>query len=297
MGLNAGSADKMTGLAAVSGTALAKGDVKINGVEIGKGESGAIGETLKAINASSDKTGVTASASTTAVLSGYVDATGAALTINGQDVTIAANKTKAEAAEAINAAKLGVTAKVDGNNLVLTMDGGADLTLKSATAGLALKDAAGTAGTGAITAGTVVHGSITLTSNDGSAIRVEEGTTGGLAKIGLKATGGDANAKGGALDISTQGAASNAMAKIDKALDQISSTRGNLGALQNRLEVTVNNLTTTSTNLADARSRIEDADFSVESANLAKAQILSQASTAMLAQANQSQQSVLSLLR
>ncbi|MEL6738055.1 MAG: flagellin, partial [Pseudomonadota bacterium] len=59
----------------------------------------------------------------------------------------------------------------------------------------------------------------------------------------------------------------------------------------------INNLTTTSTNLTDARSRIEDADFSAESTALAKAQILGQASTAMLAQANQSQQNVLSLLR
>jgi flagellin len=87
-----------------------------------------------------------------------------------------------------------------------------------------------------------------------------------------------------------------AMGAIDKALDQISAQRGDLGAIQNRLEVTVNNLTTTTTNLTDAKSRIEDADFSAESTALAKAQILSQASTAMLAQANQSQQGVLKLL-
>jgi flagellin len=87
------------------------------------------------------------------------------------------------------------------------------------------------------------------------------------------------------------------MAKIDAALDQVSSTRGDLGAVQNRLQVTVNNLTTTSTNLADAKSRIEDTDFSAETTALAKAQILSQASTAMLSQANQSQQSVLKLLQ
>jgi flagellin len=64
-----------------------------------------------------------------------------------------------------------------------------------------------------------------------------------------------------------------------------------------RFDSIVNNLTNTVTNLADARSRIEDADFSQETTNLAKAQILSQASQAMLAQANQSQQGVLSLLR
>ena len=70
-----------------------------------------------------------------------------------------------------------------------------------------------------------------------------------------------------------------------------------MGAAQSRLESTVNNLASNVVNLSDARSRIEDADFSQETTNLAKAQILSQASTAMLAQANRSQQGVLSLLR
>jgi len=131
---------------------------------------------------------------------------------------------------------------------------------------------------------------LTLSSNNGGGVEVE-----GADEIGFVDQGGTTGT--GKLDISSQASASNAMKVIDKALDQVSATRGNLGAVQNRLEVTVNNLTTTSTNLADARSRIEDADFSVESANLAKAQILSQASNAMLAQANQSQQSVLSLLQ
>jgi flagellin len=84
---------------------------------------------------------------------------------------------------------------------------------------------------------------------------------------------------------------------IDTALDAVATTRASLGAGQNRLQSVVNNLTTNMTNLTDARSRIEDADFSAETTMLAKAQILSQASTAMLAQANQSQQGVLSLLR
>ncbi|WP_375396748.1 flagellin [uncultured Sphingomonas sp.] len=82
----------------------------------------------------------------------------------------------------------------------------------------------------------------------------------------------------------------------DTAIAKIATTRASLGAAQNRLTSAVNNLTSNSTNLSDARSRIEDADFSAESTNLAKAQILSQASTAMLAQANQSQQGVLKLL-
>ena len=84
---------------------------------------------------------------------------------------------------------------------------------------------------------------------------------------------------------------------VDAALKAVNSTRASLGAGQSRLESVVNNLSNQVVNLSDARSRIEDADFSAESTNLAKAQILSQASTAMLAQANQTQQNVLSLLR
>jgi len=87
-----------------------------------------------------------------------------------------------------------------------------------------------------------------------------------------------------------------ALSSFDDAINEVSTTRAGLGAAQNRLQSAVNNLTNNSTNLTDARSRIQDADFSAESTNLAKAQILSQASTAMLAQANQSSQGVLKLL-
>ena len=87
------------------------------------------------------------------------------------------------------------------------------------------------------------------------------------------------------------------LAKFDTALSTVASTRAALGAVQNRIESAVNNLTSNATNLADARSRIQDADFSAETTELAKSQILSQASTAMLAQANQSQQGVLKLLQ
>jgi flagellin len=97
--------------------------------------------------------------------------------------------------------------------------------------------------------------------------------------------------------VDTAANAGTALGNVDTALTNVNSTRAKLGAAQSRLESTVNNLSNTVTNLSDARSRIEDADFSAETTNLAKAQILSQASTAMLAQANQSQQGVLSLLR
>ncbi len=87
------------------------------------------------------------------------------------------------------------------------------------------------------------------------------------------------------------------LADYDTAISNVSNRRANLGAAQNQLQSAVNNLTSNSTNLSDAKSRIEDTDFSSETTALAKAQILSQASTAMLSQANQSQQSVLKLLQ
>ena len=87
------------------------------------------------------------------------------------------------------------------------------------------------------------------------------------------------------------------IALFDTAIKTVSTVRAGLGASQNQLESAVANLGNNITNLSDARSRIEDTDYSAESTALAKAQILSQASGAMLAQANQSQQNVLSLLR
>jgi flagellin len=100
-----------------------------------------------------------------------------------------------------------------------------------------------------------------------------------------------------AVDVESLTAAGADLDTFDTALDTVANARAKLGAVQNQLQSAVTNLTSNSTNLADARSRIEDADFSAESTALAKASILSQASTAMLAQANQSQQSVLQLLK
>jgi flagellin len=100
-----------------------------------------------------------------------------------------------------------------------------------------------------------------------------------------------------AIDISDKDDASDALETIDDALATVNTARASLGAGQSQLESVVNNLQSNVANLSDARSRIEDTDYSTETAALAKAQILSQASTAMLAQANQSQQSVLKLLQ
>ncbi len=122
---------------------------------------------------------------------------------------------------------------------------------------------------------------------------VESGETVDIAFTSMNATGLAVNA----VDLSTAAGASTAMGLLDTAIDTVATQRANVGAAQNRLEATVNNLTSTATNLTEAKSRIEDTDFSAESTKLAASQILSQASTAMLSQANQSQQGVLNLLR
>jgi len=100
-----------------------------------------------------------------------------------------------------------------------------------------------------------------------------------------------------ALSVATAAGATGALATLDTAITTVAGERANLGAQQNRLEAAVDNLTSRVTNLDESRSRIEDADFSAESTKLAAAGILSQASTAMLAQANQSAQGVMNLLR
>jgi flagellin len=103
--------------------------------------------------------------------------------------------------------------------------------------------------------------------------------------------------RSGAISLANNTLAQAALASIDTAIKDVNTQRGTLGALTNRLDSTVANLTNVSNNLAAGKGRIEDADFASETTNLAKAQILQQASTAMLAQANASKQNVLSLLQ
>ena len=116
----------------------------------------------------------------------------------------------------------------------------------------------------------------------------------------LSATGAAGNATAAKLsdiDVLTTSNATSALASIDNSIQYISDQRAKLGAIQNRLEHTVNNLTNIVTNTEASRSAIMDADYSKETTALAKSQILTQAATAMLAQANQSAQGVLSLLK
>ncbi len=270
---------------AVATTAVLTTDkVSINGVAIGASTDATAASKAAAINAKSAETGVVATAQTVSELTYVPSATASDFTINGTTVSVAANASIEDVISAVttaNPAGVKATAGTNGK-LVLTAESGTNVVTANTT---------GTPLTGAGTS----YGALTLTSTSGEPIRIEGANADklGLAKQGATAGAGDT---GGGISIDTVANATSAMAKIDAALDQISATRGDLGAVQNRLQVTVNNLTTTSSNLQEARSRIEDADFSAESTALARAQILSQASTAMLAQANQSQQGVLKLL-
>jgi flagellin len=135
------------------------------------------------------------------------------------------------------------------------------------------------------TAGTDVTFDIQTGANSGETITI---TSTAIDGTNIDAT---------ALDVTTAADASTTIDNVDLALADVNAARATLGAGQNRLESAVNNLTNNVTNLSDARSRIEDTDYSAETTAMAKAQILSQASTAMIAQANQAPQGVLSLLR
>ena len=97
--------------------------------------------------------------------------------------------------------------------------------------------------------------------------------------------------------LTSQTTAQEAIARIDVAIKQVSSTRATFGAVSNRLSSTMSNLDQISVNLNASKGRIQDADFAAETSNLAKSQILQQAATAMLAQANASKQTVLALVR
>jgi flagellin len=132
---------------------------------------------------------------------------------------------------------------------------------------------------------------ITVRANDGSAIDIV-GATGANLNAG-SATG---NIPGG-LDFTSASAAQASINLLDKKIAIVSSVRADLGAVQNRFEHTINNLNVSKENLTASRSRITDTDMASEMVNFTRSSILSQAGTAMLAQANQSNQGVLQLLR
>ena len=146
-----------------------------------------------------------------------------------------------------------------------------------------------------------MSGFLSLTSTDGSAIKVSDGATDsgtGLADtiIGFASVNEHGSSAQG-VSVGTVEAATSSLAALDAAIDKVSQFRAGFGAYENRLDATINNLTTLKINTDAARSRIEDADFAQETTNMTKSQILSQAATSMLAQANSSKQNLLALLQ
>jgi flagellin len=101
----------------------------------------------------------------------------------------------------------------------------------------------------------------------------------------------------GSVNLNTASGAQSALTTLDRAINAVTDMRASMGAYQNRLTASIANLENTSMNLTASRSRILDTDYAIETTSLAKQQIISQAATAMLAQANQSSQSILSLLK
>ena len=124
------------------------------------------------------------------------------------------------------------------------------------------------------------------------AVSTRDGTASFIENVSVTGAAGS-----GTITLNSASNAQTAIGLIDTAINSVNSQRASLGAVSNRLDSTVSNLTNISSNLQAGRGRIEDADFAAETTNLAKTQILQQASTAMLAQANASKQNVLSLLQ
>ena len=193
-----------------------------------------------------------------------------------------------------------------GNWTILEADETATDTTINVQGDLNLLDVALAAGNSSNDAATV-SGTISLSSSKSFSV-TQSNEVSGVATDPAVATGSTANdnyfiTRAAALnsvsniDLRSTAKAGLAIATIDGAIEKISSMRADLGAIENRLEHTVSNLMNVAENTAASRSRIEDADFSVESANLAKSQVLQQAGTAMLAQANARSQLVLQLLQ
>jgi flagellin len=296
-----------------TGSAFQAGDFKINGTLVGAslalsdtasttGQDGSAIAKVAAINAVSEQSGVTAKVNATNVNGAAMAAASVVgtITINGvTTATFATSGSDASAARASTVAAInqisgrtGVTATDDGNNGVrLQAADGRNIVvafdnLTSITTG--------------VTSGTA-YGTFTLESS--KEIKIEAGTNDVQAAL-LRtnvALGSYGTGKTGEsldnLDISTFAGATKALTAIDNAITSVDTSRSALGATQNRFQSTTNSLQITSENLQAARGRIQDADFAAETTQLSKNQVLQQAGTAMLAQANQQSQNVLSLLR
>lgn len=264
---------------ATAGSSTSSGQLWINGIAIGSissstTELGQIQNAAAAINAVSSQSGVTAiaNASTGKLVLNAAD---------GRDIQIA---TDSAADVATVTAATGLTAD-SVSNLATSEQANGNLTTSGANAATY----SGVAG--------LFNGALTL--NSSSAINLTDGVSGNTAEL----TDGGLNGYSSklqslaSLDISTVTGANSAINIIDAAINQIDSQQADLGAVQNRFTSAISNLQTSSTNLSAAQSRIEDTDYAAETANLAHYQILQQAGTAMLAQANSLPNGILTLLR
>ena len=314
--LAAGGAGTLAAFGANSTTA---GSVAINGALGSATVTIAVNSTAKAnadlINVQKGNTGVSATARND--LSLAFSATGSySITLQSDNTTaqaisftVTATGTSDGLSAAVSAindetSKTGVTAALNagGTAVVLTNAAGNDISVSDTTVANAGNvtvqklDSAGANSGGAsvltadVTAATAtVVGYVTLDSEKTFSTTVT--TTNAFASVGSTLK------KVSDLDVTTFAKATDALKTVDSALAFISGARAKLGALQSRFETTIANLQVTSENLSASRSRIVDADFAQETANLSRAQILQQAGTAMVAQANQLPQGVLALLR
>jgi flagellin len=303
----ASAADNSAGNGTVAQTLTVTGTIGNADVQVAGGESAR--SIAQKVNNVAERTGVTASARTTARLT-VSAADSFAFTIAGEGGTaaqISANVTDASdlsgLAAAINAKSgtTGVAATAYGDRIELVSQTGDDILIDDFASAGATMDLAGydTDGTTLTAAATIdgtnvagmIGGRVTFASSEAYTV------TGGSADLFASATATSTLETVAGINVGSQLGANDAIKIVDGALGFINGLRAKLGAVQNRVESTVSNLSATAENLTAARSRIEDADFAKETAELARSQVLQQAGMAMLAQANALPQNVLSLLR
>jgi flagellin len=255
-----------------------------------------------AINRKTDLTGVTASASPNVIRGeGFTAGTSADVYLNG--VTFTANAvTRNAVIDSFNdvSDRTGVVASAWGEGIELRAVDGRNISIGSATAanigltGIGLGSAAGSA------TAVTYYSQVTMQSDNKFTVKSGNAGIPNLELLGFRQGtfgGADNGLKINQVDVSTVSGANQAIVAIDAAIETISKSQANSGALNNRMDYIVANLSEASQNMSASRSRILDTDYATETSSLAKQQIISQAATAMLAQANQQPQSVLSLLK
>ena len=257
-----------------------------------------------ALNASGIQ-GLTATAAATSVgaatgaLTGGATAGSASFVLNGttinltQSLNLTSNLASTVAAINAQSANTGVIATNTGAGVSLAAADGRNITTSAitTTTGSALTDFG--LGAAATQTGTVSATYQAASGTSVTSVTVAGAGLGAGTPLAVGATGTAISA----VDISTVAGANAALTAVDAALASVNSGRATLGAIQNRFMSTIENLQTGSENLSASRSRIQDADFAAETANLSRAQVLQQAGTAMIAQANQLPQQVLQLLK